>query len=63
MSVSYMVKCDEKIVLEAGDISIKEKMPMVDSIILASARSMSASLLTSDSHFKGKKDVEYISPF
>jgi len=36
------------------------KLPMADSIILATARALDATLWTQDVHFKGLEGVQYI---
>ena len=45
--------------ITASKLSLKHSLPMADSIILATARSFDAALLTLDSHFKDIKDVKY----
>ena len=44
----------------AADVSIKHKLPMADAIIYATALSEGATVVTSDEHFKGLPDVEFI---
>ena len=48
------------IALSAAKISAETKLPMADSIILATAREYQASLWTQDEHFKDLPDVQYI---
>lgn len=44
----------------AADVSITHKLPMADAIIYATALSEGATVVTSDEHFKGLPDVEFI---
>lgn len=48
------------IALEAADIALDSKLPMADSIILATARLNDATLWTQDSHFEGFAGVKFI---
>ena len=57
-----IVDLDREIALIATELSFELKLPMADSIILATARANDAILWTQDEHFKGLKDVEYFSP-
>jgi len=41
-------------------LSLEHKLPMADSIILATARAYKATLWTQDEHFKNLPGVEYI---
>jgi predicted nucleic acid-binding protein len=50
---------DSTIALSAARISIDQKLPMAESVILATARLSKATLWTQDSHFEGLPDVEY----
>lgn len=54
-----VVDLDREIALIAADLSIKLKLPMADSIILATARAHNATLWTQDEHFKNIDDVKY----
>jgi predicted nucleic acid-binding protein len=45
--------------LDAARISLSERLPMADSVILATARSEGAVLWTQDAHFAGLPGVEY----
>ena len=51
---------DERLALEAAKISVELKLPMADSIVLATARRHHATLWTQDSDFEGLEGVEYI---
>ena len=55
-----VVDLDSEIALMAAEISREFKLPMADSIILATARAREATLWTQDEHFKGIEGVEYI---
>jgi len=60
MSYGGEVGLDRKIAIDAAQISLELKLAMADSIILATARTHSASLWTQDAHFKDIKGVKYI---
>jgi predicted nucleic acid-binding protein len=55
-----VVDLDREIALLAAEFSCGLKLPMADSIILATARAHDATLWTQDEHFKGIEGVEYI---
>jgi len=55
-----VVDLDREIALIAADLSFELKLPMADSIILATARAHNATLWTQDEHFKNIDDVKYI---
>lgn len=60
MAVGLVADLTREISLSAALLSIEHKMPMADSIILATARSYQATLWTQDEHFKGLPGVMYI---
>lgn len=60
MVQGIVVELDVRIALEAAQLSDTEKLPMADSIILATARLYGATLWTQDSDFEGIEDVRYI---
>ncbi len=60
MEQGKVVGLDTTLALSAAKISLDLKMPMADSIILATARSYEATLWTQDIDFKGVVGVEYI---
>ncbi|HEY4687980.1 MAG TPA: type II toxin-antitoxin system VapC family toxin [Anaerolineae bacterium] len=60
MMQALIVDLDTSLALGAAKISIDLKLPMADSIILATARAFEATLWTQDDHFKGIADVEYV---
>ena len=55
-----IVDLDREIALIAAELSFELKLPMADSIILATARANEATLWTQDEHFKGLAGVKYI---
>ena len=46
--------------LESARLSLAHRLPMADSIILATARFRSATLWTQDAEFEGLEGVEYV---
>jgi len=55
-----VIDLDREIALIAADLYFELKLPMADSIILATARAHSATLWTQDEHFKDIEGVKYI---
>jgi len=60
MSLGQEVTLDREIAIEAAQISVKLKLAMADSIILATARIYGATLWTQDAHFKDVEGVRYV---
>jgi predicted nucleic acid-binding protein len=60
MEQGKVVELDTTLALSAAKISLDLKIPMADSIILATARSYDATLWTQDVDFKGIAGVEYV---
>jgi predicted nucleic acid-binding protein len=54
-----LVALDE-IALMGALLSLEHKLPLADSIILATARAHQATLWTQDEHFTGIPGVEYV---
>jgi predicted nucleic acid-binding protein len=54
-----VVDLDREIALMAADLSFEKKLPMADSIIIATARAHDATLWTQDEHFKDIEGVKY----
>lgn len=54
-----VIDLDREIALMAADLSLELKLPMADSIILATARAHDAILWTQDEHFKDIEGVKY----
>jgi predicted nucleic acid-binding protein len=55
-----VVDLDREMALIAAELSFELKLPLADSIILATARAYNATLWTQDEHFKDIEGVEYI---
>ena len=60
MTVGLVADLTQEIALIAADLSIEHKLPMADSIMLATARANNATLWTQDEHFKDLPDVKYV---
>jgi predicted nucleic acid-binding protein len=56
------VDLDADLAIEAADLSVDLKLPLADSVILATARRHEATLWTQDSDFNGIPGVEYRRP-
>jgi len=55
-----VISLDSNLALDAADVSLKSGLNMADAIIYATAKREGARLVTSDTHFKNFKDVEFI---
>lgn len=55
-----VIELTPSLAISAAVISDTHKLPMADSIILATARSLDATLWTQDEHFQGLAGVKYI---
>jgi len=60
MQLGRVVDLTSSIALSAAKISTEIKMPMADSIMLATSREFGAVLWTQDSDFEGLEGVEYV---
>ena len=60
MSTGKVADMTQEIALAAAVLSLESKMPMADSIILATAQANKATLWTQDEHFKDMQGVKYI---
>lgn len=60
MQQGTVVPLDETLALGAARLSVEARLPMADSIMLATARAAGAILWTQDKGFKGFKGVRYI---
>lgn len=60
MQQGRVIELSSSIALLAAKLSLDLKMPMPDSIILATARSHDAQLWTQDDHFEGVSGVRYL---
>jgi predicted nucleic acid-binding protein len=59
MQQGRVVSLDVSIALEAARVSNAYKLPLADSIILATAQAHNATLWTQDSDFEGLPSVQY----
>ena len=59
MKQGRVVDLTEDIALSAALFSMKQKLPMADSMIFATAAARGAVLWTQDDHFKGLPNVNY----
>ena len=59
MQQGAVVDLDAPLALIAARLSVEHRLPMADSVILATAQSHSAVLWTQDADFKGIPGVEY----
>ena len=60
MRQGHVVELTERIALLAAELSLQKKLPMADSIILATARLHDAHIWTQDSDFEGLENVTYV---
>lgn len=60
MHQGLIVDLTSNIALDAAKIGIQLKLPLADSVILATARAHTAVIWTQDEDFKGIKSVRYI---
>ena len=58
MQQGAVVDLDSTVALSAARLSVENKLPMADSVILATARKYDATLWTQDAEFKGLHNVE-----
>ncbi len=59
MQQGTVVDLDARLALDAARISIRQKLPMADSIILAAAQACEATLWTQDEDFKNIPGVQF----
>ena len=62
MQQGIVIDLDSTLALGAAKLSSEMKLPMADSIMLASARAFDAVLWTQDADFEGIDGVRYIPP-
>ena len=60
MHQGRIVDLDAALALAAARLSSQERLPLADSIILATARSCGATLWTQDADFEGREGVRYV---
>jgi predicted nucleic acid-binding protein len=59
MQQCTVVDLSAKLAINAAALSLENRIPMADSIILATARAFDATIWTQDDHFKGFTNVKY----
>jgi predicted nucleic acid-binding protein len=60
MEQGTVVDLNAALALSAAKLSVDSKLPMADSIVLATARAFNAVLWTQDADFEGMEGVRYI---
>ncbi len=60
MAAGQVVDLTQRIALSAAALSLAERLPMADSIILATARAYNATVWTQDEHLQGLAGVQYV---
>lgn len=60
MQQGHVVDLDASLALRAARISFDLKLPLADSVILATARAYKADLWTQDADFEGLEGVKYV---
>jgi len=60
MSQGHVLEMDAAVAINAAKISAELKIPLADSVILASARAKNATIWTQDEHFRTIEGVRYI---
>jgi predicted nucleic acid-binding protein len=60
MKGGHVVDLDDNLALVAAELSYELKLPLADSIILATAREYDATLWTQEAHFKDIEGVKYV---
>ena len=60
MQQGEVVDLTASLALEAARIGLQEKLPLADSVMLATARAHAARLRTQDADFEGLAGVEYV---
>lgn len=59
MQQGLVIEIDSNLSIEAARLSSELKLPMADSLILATARAQNAIIWTQDKHFKNIPDVKF----
>jgi len=59
MKRGHVVDLGADLAVAAAELSAEARLPLADSVILATARAADATLWTQDSHFEGLTGVEY----
>ena len=61
MHQGRVVNLDAPLALAAARLSAAERLPLADSVMLATARAFGATLWTQDSDFEGREGVRFVS--
>lgn len=61
MQTGKVIDLDEPLAIAAARLGYDYKLPLADSIILATTYRYQATLFTMDEHFDGKRNVKYFS--
>ncbi len=59
MRQGHVVDLDADLAFEASRLSLRDRLPLADSIVYATARRVGALLWTQDADFEGKNGVEF----
>ncbi len=59
MHQGRVIDLDKRLALAAAELSLHERLPTADSVVLATARAHGAELWTQDADFEGKADVRF----
>ena len=62
MRGGVVVDLDDRLALEAAELSVETRLSLADSILLATARSHGAEFWTQDSDFEGLEGVRFRAP-
>ena len=62
MRGGVVVDLDDRLALEAAELSVETRLSLADSVLLATARSRGADFWTQDSDFEGLEGVRYRAP-
>lgn len=60
MTLGQIVELNQELAILAATLSLEKKIPMADSMILATAQTHHATLWTQDEHFKGMSGVQFV---
>jgi len=60
MQQGHVIPLDARLAVEAARLGAQERLPLADSIMLATARAHNATLWTQDADFKGRDGVRYV---
>jgi toxin FitB len=59
MQQGQVVDLDATLAIRAGKLGVQQKLPLADSVVLATAQAYGATLWTQDADFEGFAGVEY----